>query len=154
MFTFSTSSVEFPLENIFSNSTFQLSPDISEHQHHLDPDLETFYQEALKAARSDRFVFLPEDNNNNRVKRGGGYGCSNSGLGIFNFLLFLVVLLGLLNTLMNNAMINIMINGQNVSLFQVDICQVHFPLTDKINILIFVRPCYWLFLEEDSTMSM
>ena len=49
---------------------------------------------------------------------GYGHGCS-SGLGIFNFLLFLVVLLGLLNTLMNNAMINIMINGQNVSLFQV-----------------------------------
>ena len=118
MFTFSTSRVEFPLENIFSNTTFQPSPDISEHQHHLDTDLETFYAEALKAARSDQFLFLPEVNNN-RVKRGGGYGCSNSGLGIFNFLLFLVVLLGLLNTLMNNAMINIMINGQNVSLFQV-----------------------------------
>ena len=118
MFTFSTSRGEFPLENIFSNTTFQLSPDITQHQHHLDTDLETFYAEALKAARSDRFIFLPEVNNN-RVKRGGGYGCSNSGLGIFNFLLFLVVLLGLLNTLMNNAMINIMINGQNVSLFQV-----------------------------------
>ena len=77
-----------------------------------------FYEEAMEAAASVKFlpVIL-----NSRVRRGGGYGhgCS-SGLGIFNFLLFLVVLAGLLATLANNAMVNIMINGQNVSLFQVD----------------------------------
>ena len=77
-----------------------------------------FYKEAMEAAASEKFlpVIL-----NSRVRRGGGYGhgCS-SGLGIFNFLLFLVVLAGLLATLANDAMVNIMINGQNVSLFQVD----------------------------------
>ena len=51
---------------------------------------------------------------------GYGYGGScYSGLGIFNFLLFLVVLLGLLSTLLQNAMVNIMINGETVSIFQV-----------------------------------
>ena len=76
-----------------------------------------FYKEAMEAAASEKFlpVIL-----NSRVRRGGGYGhgCS-SGLGIFNFLLFLVVLAGLLATLANDAMVNIMINGQNISLFQV-----------------------------------
>ena len=53
--------------------------------------------------------------------RDSGYGGGNcsSGLGIFNFLLFLVILLGLLNSLLQNAMLNIMVNGQNISIFQV-----------------------------------
>ena len=78
-----------------------------------------FYEEAMEAAASEKFLPVSF---NSRVRRGGGYGhgCS-SGLGIFNFLLFLVVLAGLLATLANNAMVNIMINGQNVSLFQVEI---------------------------------
>ena len=126
MFTFdtsdSTSAAVDPLENIFSNTTLQLSPDTVKYQ---QSELESFYQEALQAARSDRFLFLPDVTDHHRVKRQYGHGCSNSGLGIFNFLLFLVVLLGLLNTLMNNAMINIMVNGQNVSLFQVQL--MHLP---------------------------
>ena len=50
---------------------------------------------------------------------GGDGGSCSSGLGIFNFLLFLVVLLGLLNSVLSGAMTNIMINGENVSLLQV-----------------------------------
>ena len=53
-----------------------------------------------------------------------GYGhesCNygGGGLGIFNFLLFLVYLLGILATLLSSVMTNIMINGQSVSIFQV-----------------------------------
>ena len=114
---------QFPLQDNSSDTTLQLSR-IRKTQAGDDNDvtmfdLELFTEQAMSAARSD--TFLPV-NINSRVRRDGGYGhgCS-SGLGIFNFLLFLVVLAGLLQTLMNNAMINIMINGQNVSLFQVRI---------------------------------
>ena len=72
-----------------------------------------FEETAIREAKNK--YFLPVQSNT-RVKRSH---CQGSGLGIFNFLLFLAVLLGLLSTLLNNAMLNIMINGQNVSLFQV-----------------------------------
>jgi len=53
--------------------------------------------------------------------RDGGYGhkCKSSGLGIFSFLLMLVYLLSILNTLLASTMANIMINGESVSIFQV-----------------------------------
>merc|ERR1712223_2278035 len=52
--------------------------------------------------------------------RDGGYGhkCKSSGLGIFSFLLMLVHLLSILNTLLASTMANIMINGESVSIFQ------------------------------------
>merc|ERR1712037_684757 len=52
--------------------------------------------------------------------RDGGYGhkCKSSGLGIFSFLLMLVYLLSILNTLLASTMANIMINGESVSIFQ------------------------------------
>merc|ERR1712037_451061 len=54
------------------------------------------------------------------VARDGGYGhkCKSSGLGIFSFLLMLVYLLSILNTLLASTMANIMINGESVSIFQ------------------------------------
>ena len=52
-----------------------------------------------------------------RQKR-DGCGSSYTGLEIFAFLLFLVYLLQFLNDLLMNAMFNIMINGENVSVFQ------------------------------------
>ncbi len=65
---------------------------------------------------------------NRLAKRSSGYGhhqrCGSS-LGIFNFLLFLVFLLQLLQNAMINLVTNIMINGQNVSLLQV---RAAFPL--------------------------
>ena len=45
-------------------------------------------------------------------------GCGYNGLEIFAFLLFLVYLLQFLNDLLMNAMFNIMINGEQVSVFQ------------------------------------
>ena len=126
MFTFDTQSDaitgQFPLEQIFLNTTdlrfLSIRSEQEEDESDMDPEMRAFYSAAMRVATSERF--LPDHNPNNRVKRQyGGYGCSNS-LGIFNFLLFLVVLAGLLATLLNNAMINIMLNGQNVSLFQVN----------------------------------
>ena len=127
MFTFDTQSDaitgQFPLEQIFPNTTnpriLFINSEQEEDDSDMDPRMREFYSAAMRGATSERF--LPVHHHNNRVKRQyghGGYGCSNS-LGIFNFLLFLVVLAGLLATLLNNAMINIMLNGQNVSLFQV-----------------------------------
>ena len=86
--------------------------------------LDDLYKQAMKMSTSE--PFHPSELHN-RVRRDGGYGhgCKRSGLGIFNFLLFLVVLLGLLNSLLANAMGMIMINGENVSLLQVS-CQ--YPL--------------------------
>ena len=78
-----------------------------------DAWLDSLYTESMKMATS--VPYRP----NTRVRRDGGYGCKKSGLGIFNFLLFLVVLLGLLNSLLSSAMTMIMINGENVSLLQV-----------------------------------
>ena len=80
--------------------------------------LDDLYKQAMKMSTSK--PFRPPELHT-RVKRDGGYGhgCKRSGLGIFNFLLFLVVLLGLLNSLLANAMGMIMINGENVSLLQV-----------------------------------
>ena len=72
--------------------------------------LDDLYKRAMQMATSK--PFRPKT----RVRRDGGYGCKKSGLGIFNFLLFLVVLLGLLNSLLSSAMTMIMINGENVSL--------------------------------------
>ena len=46
-----------------------------------------------------------------------GDGCG-SGLGIFNFLLFLVYLLALIQDAMIDVVTNIMINGQNVAQLQ------------------------------------
>ena len=76
---------------------------------------EELLRKSLSLAKSKSF------RRENRVKRDSGYGhgCKRSGLGIFNFLLFLVVLLGLLNSLLSSAMTMIMINGENVSLLQV-----------------------------------
>ena len=107
MFTFDNSSLpsKFPLENLLLLPTAELEPDLAW--------LKEFEEVAVREARSEHF--LP-DHHNSRVKRSH---CQGSGLGIFNFLLFLAVLLGLLSTLLNNAMLNIMINGQSVSLFQV-----------------------------------
>ena len=76
--------------------------------------LDELYTNAMKMSTSA--PFRPKT----RVRRDGGYGCKKSGLGIFNFLLFLVVLLGLLNSLLSSAMTMIMINGENVSLLQVN----------------------------------
>ena len=83
-----------------------------------DTLLDDLYKQAMRMSTSE--PFLPPDLHT-RVRRDGGYGhgCKRSGLGIFNFLLFLVVLLGLLNSLLANAMGMIMINGENVSLLQV-----------------------------------
>ena len=129
MFTFDTQSDaitgQFPLEQIFPNTTniriLFINSEQEEDDSDMDPEMREFYSAAMRGATSERF--LPENHRNNRVKRQyGGHGCSNS-LGIFNFLLFLVVLAGLLATLLNNAMVNIMLNGQNVSLFQVIIGQ-------------------------------
>ena len=125
MFTFDTQSDaitgQFPLKQIFPNTTNIRILFINSEQEEDDSDMDTemreFYSAAMRGATSERF--LPENHHNNRVRRQyGGYDCSNS-LGIFNFLLFLVVLAGLLATLLNNAMVNIMLNGENVSLFQV-----------------------------------
>ena len=44
-------------------------------------------------------------------------GCGSS-LGIFNFLLFLIYLLTLIQDLMIDAITNIMINGQDVTILQ------------------------------------
>ena len=105
MFTFHNSSLQsFPLETLLPAA--DLGPDLGW--------LREFEEAAMREARSK--YFLPEQQHSSRVKRSH---CQGSGLGIFNFLLFLVVLLGLLSTLLNNAMLNIMINGQSVSLFQV-----------------------------------
>ena len=80
--------------------------------------LDDLYQQAMAMATKRPFhpAFYKS-----RVRRDhGGYGKKcKSGLGIFNFLLFLVVLLGLLNSLLSSAMTMIMINGENVSLLQV-----------------------------------
>ena len=105
MFTFHNSSLQsFPLETLLPPA--DLGPDLDW--------LREFEEVALREARSK--YFLPHHHRSSRVKRSH---CQGSRLGIFNFLLFLVVLLGLLSTLLNNAMLNIMINGQSVSLFQV-----------------------------------
>ena len=80
---------------------------------------EEFYVKAMAMATSPPFT---PRTTAKRVRRDDGYGhhgCKRSGLGIFNFLLFLVVLLGLLNSLLQSAMTMIMINGENVSLLQV-----------------------------------
>ena len=105
MFTFHNSSLQtVPLETLRPAS--DLGPDLAW--------LREFEEVGVREAR--RKYFLPQHHHTYRVKRSH---CQGSGLGIFNFLLFLVVLLGLLSTLLNNAMLNIMINGQSVSLFQV-----------------------------------
>ena len=105
MFTLSNSSLQsFPLETRLP--TADLGPDLAW--------LREFEEVAVREARSQ--YFLPQHHRSSREARSH---CQGSGLGIFNFLLFLVVLLGLLSTLLNNAMLNIMINGQSVSLFQV-----------------------------------
>ena len=105
MFTFPNSSLQsFPLETRLP--TADLGPDLAW--------LREFEEVAVREARSE--YFLPQHQPSSREARSH---CQGSGLGIFNFLLFLVVLLGLLSTLLNNAMLNIMINGQSVSLFQV-----------------------------------
>ena len=105
MFTFPNSSLQtFPLQTLLP--TADLGPDLDW--------LREFEEVAMREARSK--YFLPEHQPSSRVRRSH---CQGSGLGIFNFLLFLAVLLGLLSTLLNNAMLNIMINGQSVSLFQV-----------------------------------
>ena len=143
MFTFDTLSDaitgQFPLEQIFPNTTnpriLFINPEQEEDDSDMDPEMREFYFAAMTGATSGRF--LPDHHHNNRVKRQyGGHGCSNS-LGIFNFLLFLVVLAGLLATLLNNAMINIMLNGQNVSLFQV----IKTTIIDSISEY-FLRPSY------------
>ena len=136
MFTFDTQSDaitgQFPLEQIFPNTTnpriLFINSEQEEDDSDMDPEMREFYSAAMRGATSESF--LPVHHHNNRVKRQYGHGgCSNS-LGIFNFLLFLVVLAGLLATLLNNAMINIMLNGQNVSLFQVikNLSQSNFDL--------------------------
>ena len=86
--------------------------------HGKDILLDDLYKQAMKMSTSKPFY---PSSNKPRVRRDGGYGggCKKSGLGIFNFLLFLVVLLGLLNSLLSSAMTMIMINGENVSLLQV-----------------------------------
>ena len=100
----------------FNNSSYLvgISP-LVDNSHHIKHGewLDEFYTEAMKMATSG--PYRPKT----RVRRDGGYGCKKSGLGIFNFLLFLVVLLGLLNSLLSSAMTMIMINGENVSLLQV-----------------------------------
>ena len=107
MFTFDNSSVssKFPLETLLPAAE-------------LGPDLAWLLEfEEVGRREAKKIYFLPQLHSS-RVKRSH---CQGSGLGIFNFLLFLAVLLGLLSTLLNNAMLNIMINGQSVSLFQVNI---------------------------------
>ena len=107
MFTFDNSSFssKFPLETLLPAAE-------------LGPDLAWLLEfEEVGRREAKRRYFLPQGHSS-RVKRSH---CQGSGLGIFNFLLFLAVLLGLLSTLLNNAMLNIMINGQSVSLFQVNI---------------------------------
>ena len=47
-------------------------------------------------------------------------GCGSS-LGIFNFLIFLVYLLALIQDVMIDVVTNIMINGQSVTIFQASI---------------------------------
>ena len=144
MFTFDTLSDaitgQFPLEQIFPNTTnpriLFINPEQEEDDSDMDPEMREFYFAAMTGATSGRF--LPDHHHNNRVKRQyGGHGCSNS-LGIFNFLLFLVVLAGLLATLLNNAMINIMLNGQNVSLFQVIKTNIFLDSFSEF----FLRPSY------------
>ena len=51
-------------------------------------------------------------------------GCGSS-LGIFNFLIFLVYLLALIQDVMIDVVTNIMINGQSVTIFQASIIYVH-----------------------------
>ena len=103
----------------FFNNSSTLNKTIPVDLSHAFPEndvwLDDLYKQAMQMSTSK--PFRPRS----RVRRDGGYGCKKSGLGIFNFLLFLVVLLGLLNSLLSSAMTMIMINGENVSLLQVNL---------------------------------
>ena len=72
MFTFDNFAPQlslFPFDEIFPNKTLEHLI-ITKHQDDNDFDLELFYEEAMQAARSEKY--LPDVNKNSRVKRNPG----------------------------------------------------------------------------------
>ena len=74
-------------------------------------------------------------------------GCGSS-LGIFNFLLFLVYLLALIQDVMIDVVTNIMINGQSVTTFQANTSQ-NSMFTAQGGTLVFIPEMESTFVKAD-----
>ena len=106
------------MEGVTAPLNFSLPVNFEQNFHCLGFNLEEEFDKIHNFTQPYNLDFILK-NPIQRQKRGGhGCGSSYTGLEIFAFLLFMVYLLQFLNDLLMNAMFDIMINGENVSVFQ------------------------------------